>query len=115
MIHPVRHLTEPSYSVTVYVAGDVQSARESLRRQCLEQGLCVTVTPTTFVYTAGAEDGVSVGFVNYPRFPSSPDVIWGRAVDVALRLMTDLCQWSALVVGPDQTKWLTRRPEDQKT
>jgi hypothetical protein len=105
---------EPSFSVTVYVAGDLHTARESLRRQCMEKGLCVTVTPTTFVYTAGAEEGVAVGLVNYPRFPHTPDEIKVRALAVAERLMADLCQWSALVVTPVETIWLTTRQEDNK-
>lgn len=106
-------LTEPSFCAVVYVAGDYQTARESLRRQCMEEGLCVTVTPTTFVYTAGAEEGVAVGFVNYPRFPSDPERIKARALAVAERLMTDLCQWSALVVMPTETVWLNNRPENK--
>ena len=106
------HKTEPSYSVTVYVAGDIADARRSLRQQAMEEGLCVTLTPTTFIYTAGAEEGVAVGFINYPRFPKTPGVIWGRAVEVAERLMVDMCQHSACVVGPDETLWLTRRPGD---
>jgi hypothetical protein len=110
----VKVLSEPSYTVTVYVAGDVQDARQSLRRQCFDEGLCVTVTPTTFIYTAGAEEGVAVGFVNYPRFPKTPEQIEARAKQVAERLMEDLCQWSALLVGPTRTTWLTRRPEDVK-
>ena len=110
----MKEISQNSYNVTVYVAGDIQTARDSLRRQCFENGLCVTVTPTTFVYTAGAEEGVAVGLVNYPRFPKSPDEIRERAKVVAVRLMTDLHQWSALVVGPDETLWLTRRPDDSK-
>lgn len=68
-------------------------------------------TPTTFVYTAGAEDGVEVGFVNYPRFPTTPDKLFDRALRVASRLMDDLCQWSALLAAPDKTVWLHRRPK----
>ena len=107
----MKTLIEPSFSVTVYVAGDYQEAKNSLRRQCLEEGLCVTLTPTAFVYTAGAEDGVAVGFVNYPRFPKSPDAILARALAVADFLMDDLYQHSALVVTPTETVWRTRRPE----
>ena len=110
----MKTLTEPSFNATVFIAGDVQTARESLRRQCFEEGLCVTLTPTEFVYTAGLESGVAVGLVNYPRFPKAPDEIKARAVKVAERLMGDLCQWSALVVTPAETVWLTRRPEDNK-
>lgn len=98
--------------VTVYVAGDLHTARESLRRQCLDEGLCVTLTPTEFVYTAGMESGVAAGLVNYPRFPKSAAVVIDRACRVAERLMADLCQHSALVVAPTETVWFTRRPDD---
>jgi hypothetical protein len=110
----MKTLSEPSFCVTVYVAGDVQTARESLRRQCFEAGLCVTLTATEFVYTAGAEGGVAVGFVNYPRFPATAEDVLSRAQEVARCLMDDLYQNSALVVAPDRTFWLTRRPEDVK-
>lgn len=103
---------EPTCTITVYLAGDYRSGVESLRRQCLEDGLCVTVTRTTFVYTAGAESGIAVGIQNYPRFPKSPGDLWDRAKQLATRLMTDLCQHSSMIVGPDQTLWLSRRPQE---
>ena len=103
--------TEPSFSVTVYVAGELADAKRSLRQQCFDEERCVTVTATTFVYTAGAEEGVAVGLVNYPRFPSTPEKIWDRAKRVAEQLMVDLCQWSALVVSPIESLWMTRRQE----
>lgn len=102
-----------SYSVTIYLAGELADAKRSLRRVCLEAGLCVTVTPTTFVYTGGAEEGVAVGLVHYPRFPTTPARIWERACQVAEILMIDLDQWSALVVSPADTLWLSRKPEDK--
>jgi hypothetical protein len=104
-------VTAPTYTVTVYVAGNVQDAERSLRRQCMEEGLCVTCTPTTFIYTGGAETGVAVGFVNYPRFPRENWAIYRRAVQVAEQLMNDLYQTTALVVAADNTQWLTRRKE----
>jgi hypothetical protein len=110
----MRIATEPTYTVTLYIAGELADARRSLRRQCLEEGLCVTVMPTTFVYTAGAEEGVVVGLVNYPRFPTTPEKLLARAEKVALQLMEDLCQYSALLVAPDVTKWMTRRPAAQQ-
>lgn len=103
---------EPSFGITIYLAGDIQTARESLRRECFEEGLCVTLTPTTFIYTAGAEEGVAIGMVNYPRFPKTPNELRARACKVADRLMADLCQWSALIVTPDETLWLNQRPEE---
>lgn len=107
--------TEPTYRVKVHLAGDFEDARRSLRRQALEEGLCVTLHPVEFVYTAGMESGVTVGLTNYPRFPKSREELFDRAVRVAVRLMDDLCQHSALVEADDQTQWLTKRPEDLKS
>jgi hypothetical protein len=65
-------------------------------------------------HAGGAEDGVAVGFVNYPRFPKKPHEIESRAMDVAENLMKDLFQWTALVVTPAFTYWFSRRPQDQE-
>jgi hypothetical protein len=102
--------TVASYSVTISIAGDFQTAKESLRLQCLE-GLCVTLTPTTFIYTYGAEEGVRVGMVNYPRFPKTPEQIRERALRIAENLMNDLVQRTALIEMPEVTTWLHREEE----
>jgi hypothetical protein len=65
-----------SFGVSTFIAGDIHTARESLRRQCVEEGLCVSY---------GAEEGIRIGFVNYPRFPKLPIDIQGRAIEVAKR------------------------------
>ena len=54
-----------------------------------------------------------VGFVNYPRFPASPEDLFARALLFADHLTHGLGQWSALLVAPDKTVWLTDRPEDR--
>lgn len=105
---------QSSFSVTVYIAGDLQDARRTLRRLCLPGGLCVTLTPTEFIFAGGVESGVAVGFVQYPRFPEPPERIWERANGVAEALMEDLHQWSALIDGPTETVWLNRKPEGQR-
>lgn len=102
----------PTYTVRLYVAGDLAMAKHLLRKECMADGLCVTVGPTTFVYTGGSEDGVEVGFVNYPRFPKEPEEILARARKVAKLLMEELCQWTALLVASDVTVWINRRPKE---
>jgi hypothetical protein len=99
-----------TYWVKIYVAGDIKSIEESCRRFCMD-GLCVTVTPTKFIYTGGQEDGAEVGLVNYPRFPSTPEGINIRAEVLAEQLMKDCCQLSVLVVTPGKTTWFSRRKE----
>lgn len=101
----------PTYTIDLFIAGDVADARRICREQCKAIGLCVTVTETDFIYTGGAEAGVRVGLVNYPRFPCSPDELWLKAWQVAEALKRGLCQWSYLLVAPDKTRWYSDRPE----
>lgn len=64
-------------------------------------GLCVTVTPTTFIFTGGEESGAAVGLINYPRFSSEnseKSVIEDHAIALAALLMTRCCQRSCTVV-----------------
>lgn len=99
-------------TINIFIAGDASDARRICRKQCMEIGLCVTVTPTEFIYTGGAEAGVCVGLVNYPRFPSTADELWQKARHIAEALRIGLCQWSYLLVGPDKSEWVSNRPED---
>lgn len=82
---------------------------QTCRQECLEDGLCVTVELTKFIYTGGEELGAVVGLVNYPRFPTTPDALWGRAVNLAIRLLNATCQHSVLVMSPEITEWITKR------
>lgn len=96
-----------TYTATIYIAGDLHEAKTCIRRFCMS-GLCVTVTPTTFVYTAGAEEGVAVGLINYPRFPKTNEEIWEKAISLGMNLMDTLCQRSFCVVTPDKTHWFSK-------
>lgn len=97
--------------VTVYMGGDIETAKRWLRAHCYERGLCVTVTPTTFIYTGGEESGFAIGLVNYPRFPvEHAAYLCGRAREIANTLVRVCCQKTALVVGPDVTEWIAVKP-----
>ena len=67
---------------------------------------CVTMTPTRYVYGDGWEDGVEVGFINYPRFPGSTAFIRGMALDLAERLRVALGQQRVSVMFPGETVML---------
>ena len=82
-----------------------------LQEYCDKVGLCVTVTPTRFVYTNGVEDGVAVGLINYPRFPSLMEDIEWHATTLASELMLSMKQLGVSVVFPDDTIWIHRDPE----
>jgi len=105
-------LCEPSYSAAIYIAGDRADASRICRKHCFDVGLCVTMESVDFIYTGGAESGIRVGLINYPRFPSSPEAIMARAKALADDLMVGLCQWSCSIVASDQTVWMSRRPSE---
>jgi hypothetical protein len=98
----------------IYIAGDVETARAICRKYCFDVSLCVTVEPVAFVYKGGEESGVRIGLINYPRFPKSKEGLRSQAIELADLLMSGLYQMSYSVVGPDQTEWFSRRPEDLK-
>lgn len=101
-----------TYTATIFVGGNVWEAETICRAYCDEIGLCVTLTPTKYLYTNGETDGVAVGLINYGRFPAEPGVIFGKAETLALRLIEGLGQDSASIVATDRTVWLSRRPDD---
>lgn len=84
-----------------------QTALEWLQKRVDEVGLCVTFTPTTFIYTNGSEPGFIVGLINYPRFPSTPDLIRAQALDIAKELRAMMGQLKVTVVFPDVTTMVT--------
>ena len=101
--------TEQTFSVDIFMAGDVAQAKHVCREFCREVGLCVTVTETAFIYTGGEEAGVRIGLVNYPRFPDTPHNILNKAERLARLLLDRLFQDSVLLVTRFDTKWITRR------
>lgn len=68
--------------------------------------LCVTVTPTAFLYVGDEEPGAIVGLINYPRFPSTPETIKAHAMALAEELKQALAQNRVTVVFPDETVML---------
>lgn len=95
---------EKTIRFDIFIAGDLAVARSTCRRFCTV-GLCVTVEPVEFIYTGGAEAGVRVGLINYPRFPTTKEALFSAALDLATKLRADLCQHSFSIVGPDETVW----------
>ena len=100
-----------SYPVSIFIAGDHAKALELSRAYCDQTGFCVTITPTSYVYTGGQESGVIVGLINYPRFPSEPRAIWHRAEELASQLRDALGQESYAIQAPDKTVWFSHRKE----
>lgn len=102
---------ERTHWVKIFISGPIEVGKQTLRKECLRQGLCVTVEPTTFIYTGGEEAGYVVGLLNYPRFPGTPQQLWERAHHIAELLVGGTHQHSILLVAPDTTQWLSRRAQ----
>jgi hypothetical protein len=107
------HITaSPSIPVSIFIAGNYDAAKTSCREFCDSEGLCVTVTQTDYVYRGGEEQGLIVGLINYPRFPSTIHEIEEKATRLGKKLLVDLNQQSFSVQAPDYTTWFSNRPED---
>ena len=91
--------------------GPIEDAKRIVRKDCLREGLCVTIEPTLFIYKGGEELGYVIGLINYPRFPSTNESIWNRAVDLAMKLLDETYQESILIMAPDKTQWFTKREQ----
>ena len=102
----------PTFQATIYV-GRKQgysgrtfstSAVNALVQDYVDkQGLGVTITPTNFYYTGGNEEGVAIGLINYPRFPSSNDDIKKIAMELGSQLMDACDQFRISIVMSDKT------------
>ena len=107
MSEPSPYKVLPTYTIRIYLSGSIEAAKQIIREHVLHHPLCVTVEPTTFIYTGGEEQGYVVGLLNYPRFPTAPNELNVRANILAEMLLERTFQRSALIVTPTDTKWVT--------
>lgn len=104
-----KYVTEPTHTVDIWVCGDLPKVRDLCREYTYEVGLCVTIQAADFVYTGGLEDGVRVGLLNYPRFPTTESELMETAEELGVKLMRELYQTAVLIRGDSETKWIHRR------
>lgn len=107
----MRTETTPTYCIRLYLSGPIEAAKQAIREDCLRAGLCVTIEPTTFIYTGGEEAGFVVGLLNYPRFPTTPEALEARARDLMGKILDATFQHSALMVTPERSEWVTKRDD----
>ena len=98
--------TLPTYQIKIYLSGSIEVAKQVIREHVLENPLCVTIEPSTYIYTGGEESGYDVGLLNYPRFPTPPNELCVRAEMLAGLLLAKTFQRSALIVRPERTTWI---------
>jgi len=100
-----------TYWVKIYIAGPIEVAKQIIRLHTASVGLCVTIDPTTYIYTGGEEAGYVVGLINYPRFPSTPDELDVKAAVLASALRAGTGQSSYTIMTPTTTKFFSYRAE----
>lgn len=98
--------TDKTHRVSIFIAGDLHTIKESCRQYCMEVPLCVTITPCDFVYQGGSESGVEIGLINYPRFPCGPAKLLEKAQNLTYKLIKDCNQRSASIVADKDTYWI---------
>lgn len=82
-----------SFYATVHMAGDINHARQVIRKFVLE-GACVQLTPCEYIYTGGLEVGFTARFIQYPRFVQHEHTIYRNAEKLGALLCEELCQAS---------------------
>ena len=82
---------------------DIEELKRFMQGYVDRVSLCVTVTPTTFVYKNGKEDGARIGLINYPRFPATREKIEQIAREIAAMCMKEYKQNRVSIVLPDRT------------
>lgn len=101
----------PSFNVEIHMAGDINAAALFIQQVAARQGMCVTISPQSYIYTGGREEGFRIGFINYPRFPKEPEEILKEARVLADWLRYHMGQDSYSIVTPTETTWYSRKPE----
>lgn len=97
-----------TYCITIWIAGDYDDARRSVREFCAREDFCATVTRTTFIYSGAEEQGVAIGCLSYP-FNQTDTADMDRQADaLARRLLIDLHQRTVMICSDWGTYCLRR-------
>jgi hypothetical protein len=104
--------TASAYKVEIFIGGDYEKALDICQVCCDTIGLCVTVEPTTYIYTNGRCEGVRVGLINYARYPKPRLEILEIAEMLATRLLRELHQGSYTIQDDTTSMFYSERKED---
>ena len=100
--------TIQSYWIYLYVGGNYETSERACRELCFPSGLCVTIEKIKYVFGGGSEDGVRVGFIQYPPFPEEEKVIMEKAIILGKQIAKANFQFSFTLVTPTKTMFFSR-------
>lgn len=104
----MKTFTDKSYWVKLYVGGPLTFIEQCCREHVLS-GLCVTIKENKYIYTMGEETGVEIEFINYPKYPDSPESIWDSAMTLGQTIVERCHQGSFTIMDPDKVFTYDRR------
>lgn len=97
-----------SYWASLYIAGNYEAAEMICRRACFPSGLCVTIEKVKYIFGGGSEDGVRVGFIQYPPFPEEIEKIKEKAISLGKQIAEECFQFSFTIVATDGNIFCSR-------
>lgn len=105
----VKWVESPTHWCNIYGAGDLNTVKLACQEFCLAGGLCVTVTPSTYIYCGGLEEGYCVRLINYPKYPTTHEKLIAVAKRLGITILNKTFQHSVLVQTSSSTFWYTKR------
>jgi hypothetical protein len=104
--------TVNTFTATIYtgakehydvVTHSYDEAKQILQEYCNTNPLCVTLKQIEYIYKDGNEIGFEIGLINYPRFPSTPEEITNRALEIGNIFRNNFNQLKVSVICNDKT------------
>jgi len=80
--------------------------KDIVQKRADRGGVCVTVTPTDYIYKHGREEGAIIGIINYPRFPFTRKQVEELAEELAILCKDAFKQERVSIEYPDKTVML---------
>ena len=81
----------------------IDEVKDFMQNYVNQTSFCVTITPTTFIYKGGIEEGAIIGLINYPRFPSNKKEIEKKAEEIASLCKKEYAQKRVSIEYQDRT------------
>lgn len=96
---------------TLYVGGNFQNTEMICRKFCFPKGLCVTIEKTKYVFGGGVEDGIKIGFIQYPPFPEPIENILEKMIKIGKKIAEGSFQFSFSIVTSNNNIFFSRRAD----
>ncbi len=102
----------PTYECKIYTGlkegydgstHSIEEVQNILQYYCDDVGLCVTLTPTKYIYQNGFEEGCIIGLINYPRYIMTNETIKRHAIKIGDMIRVTFKQYRVSVVCSDET------------